>query len=129
MRGIRLAFDEDGPRFEFSTPVSAFDSVVQNALVNVGTDLGSDPVFKTRGTDLKRDGAHGRMATSIWANHSANFAALKTLAFIQQTDNQTNPFKLQEFELRCDQLVLDKVVLAVKAVSSIGQVVGGFANI
>jgi hypothetical protein len=129
MRGIRIAFDEGGPRFNFSQPVGLFESVVQNALVNVGTNLGSDPIFKDRGTDLKRDGAHGRMATSTWADHSANFAALRTLAFIQQTDTKTNPFKLREFDLRCDQVVLDEVVLNVRAVSSLGQIVGGFANI
>ena len=129
MRGIRITFNEDGPRFDFSRSVRGFESVVQNALVNVGTDLGSDPIFTDRGTDLKRDGAHGRMATAIWANHSANFASLNTLAFIQQTDDETNPFKLQEFELRCEQVILTTAVLNVRAVSSLGQVVGGFANI
>jgi hypothetical protein len=129
MRGIRLTFNESGPNFDFSTAVRRFDSTVQNALVNVGTDLGSDKVYTTRGTDLKRDGANGRMSTAVWANHSANFAALRTLAFVQQTDIETNPFKLQEFTLRCQTVILTTAVLEVQAVSTLGQVVGGFANI
>lgn len=129
MNGIRLNFGEDGPRFDFSRPVRDFDSTVQCALVNVGTSKGSDPVFVDRGTDLKIDGAQGRMATEIWSNHSANFAALRTLSFVQQNDMESNSWKLQEFTLRCEKLVLDTAVLAVQAVSSNGTVVGGLANI
>lgn len=129
MNGIRLSFGEAGPVFDFRTPVREFYSTVQNALVNVGTSLGSDKVFVERGTDLKLDGAQGRMATKVWANHSANFAALRTLSFVQQNDQETNSWKLQSFTLRCEKLVLDTVTLNVQAVSAGGQVVGGLANI
>ncbi len=129
MNGIRLNFSEGGPRFDFSRPVKEFNSTVQNALVNVGTALGSDKVFVERGTDLKIDGAQGRMATTVWSNHSANFAALRTLSFVQQNDQETNSWKLQAFTLRCEKLVLDTVTLNVQAVSAGGQVVGGQANI
>lgn len=129
MRGIRLTFNENGPRFNFSVPVRRFESTVQNALVNLGTDLGSDRVFVERGTDLKRDGAHGRMATSVWANHSANFAALRTLAFIQQTDTPVNPYKLQDFSLKCEEIRLTRATLNVRAVSTQDEVIGGFADL
>ena len=129
MNGIRLSFNEGGPRFDFSSPVKQFDSTVQNALVNVGTDRGSDPIFLDRGTDLKIDGAQGRMATKIWANHSANFAALRTLSFIQQNDLETNSWKLQSFALRCEKLVNATAVLNVQAISEGGTIVGGLANI
>lgn len=129
MNGIRISFAEGGPRFDFRTPIKEFYSTVQNALVNVGTDMGSDKIFVERGTNLKRDGAQGRMATTVWSNHSANFAALRTLSFAQQNDQETNSWKLQSFTLRCEQLVQDQVTLAVQAVSAGGQTVGGLANI
>lgn len=129
MRGIRINFGEAGPRFDFSETVRAFDATVQNALVNVGTDLGSDMVFLDRGTNLKIDGAQGRMSTKIWANHSAGFAALRTLSFSQQNDQTTNAWKLQAFTLQCLTLVNTTAVLNVQAVSEGGTVVGGLANI
>lgn len=129
MRGIRISFDEGGPKFNFGSVVKDFDATVQNALVNVGTDRGSDPVFADRGTDLKIDGAQGRMATLIWANHSSNYAALRTLSFVQQNDHPNNTWKLQSLTLRCEKLVQSTAILAVQAVSEGGTVVGGLANI
>lgn len=129
MIGIRLSFDDAGPRFDFSATVRDFDATVQNALVNVGTDLGSDPVFTDRGTNLKLDGAQGRMATKIWANHSSNFAALRTLSFSQQNDQTTNVWRLQSFSLQCSKLINTTAVLNVRAVSEGGTIVGGLATI
>jgi len=129
MRGILINFDAGGPRFNFDAPVKDFEATVQNALVNVGTNRGSDGLFEDRGTDLKIDGAQGRMATQIWANHSANFAALRTLSFSQQNDDPNNAWKLQSFTLRCEKLVQTTAVLAVEAVSEGGTTIGGIANI
>lgn len=129
MRGILINFGPDGPKFNFDVVVKDFEATVQNALVNVGTDRGSDGLFSGRGTDLKIDGAQGRMATKIWANHSANFAALRTLSFSQQNDDANNTWKLQAFTLRCEKLVQTTAVLAVEAVSEGGTVIGGIANI
>lgn len=129
MNGIRLNFGEAGPEFDFETPVKDFDATVQNALVNTGTDRGSDFVFVERGTDLKIDGAQGRMATQIWANHSAAFAALRTLSFAQQNDHENNTFRLQSYTLRCVALEQDRLVLQVTAVSEGGTVIGGAATL
>jgi hypothetical protein len=129
MRGLRLIFDDAGPRFDTDHYVQDLDATVQNALVNVGTDMGSDPWFTGRGTNLKKDGAAGRMATTTWANHAANFAALRTLAFSQATEADNNAFKLQDFTLRCESIKLATAVLNVLAVSVGGQVVGGLATI
>ena len=129
MRGIRLDFSEAGPGFDLETPVRDFDATVQNALVNVGTDMGSDFVFATRGTNLRLDGAQGRMATEIWANHSANFASLRTLDFAQKNDHANNEYKLQTFNMRCRGVEQDRLVLQVRAVSEGGTVIGGEATI
>lgn len=114
--------------FDFTGPSVDFDCTVQNALVNVATDQGSDPFFLDRGTNLKKDGAQGRMVNSAWATQAANFAALRTLSFLQQTDLQSNPFKLQSFILRCRQVAEQAVALEVQATSIDGTVVGIIAQ-
>jgi hypothetical protein len=128
MRGIKLNFNAGGPTFDFTAPAIDFGCTVQNALVNVGTDQGSDPFFTDRGTNLKKDGARGLMVNSAWATHSANFAALRTLSFIQQTELQSNPFKLQSFILRCQQVANQSVALEVQATSTDGTIVGIIAE-
>lgn len=128
MIGTRIDFT-DGARFDFENPNRDFACTVQNALVNVGTDKGSDPLYPGRGTRLKIDGAEGRMINSAWSTHAANFAALRTLSFIQQTDRQTNPFKLQSFVLRCRELKDQTVKLDVQATSQDGTQIGLLANI
>jgi hypothetical protein len=127
MRGVRINFEGPAPAFDFTKPLADFACTVQNALVNAATDNGSDPIFADRGTDLKLDGAQGKMINSTWATHSANFAALRTLSFVQQTELQSNPFKLQTFTLRCTQVSQQTVVLGVQASCIDGTVVGFLA--
>lgn len=129
MRGAFLNFQHaGGPVFDFTKPVADFSCLVQNALVNVATDQGSDPIFPDRGTTLKQDGAIGRMVNTVWATQAANFAALSTLAFIQQTDVQSNSFKMQSFTLRCQQLSNQLALLAVQAVCTDGTTIGIIAQ-
>jgi len=128
MRGSKINFSEGGPVFDFSGPLIDFDCTVQNALVNVGTDNGSDIYFLDRGTDLKKDGAQGRMINPAWTTQSANFAALRTLSFTQQTELQNNPFKLQSLTLRCRQIAEQAVVIEAQAVCIDGTVVGVIAQ-
>ncbi len=127
MRGSKISFIEGGPVFDFSGPLIDFNCTVQNALVNVGTDKGSDIYFIDRGTDLKKDGTQGRMLNPAWTTQTANFAALRTLAFNQQTELQSNPFKLQAFTLRCRQVSEQAVVIEAQAVCIDGTVVGVIA--
>jgi hypothetical protein len=68
------------------------------------------------------------MINSAWATHSSNFAALRTLSFIQQTELQSNPFKLQTFTLRCSQVTDQTVALEVQATSIDGTVIGIIAQ-
>lgn len=124
MRGMRIEFGPDGPRFDTNTRVQGFAATVQNALVNIGTDRGSDPLFPDRGTDLKLDGVRGRMSTNIWAKSSGNFAALRTLSFLQQTETATNDYKLQTLDLDVKTFMPPFVELNVQAMSGSGQTVG-----
>ena len=127
MRSSRIFFGPTGPRFDFTRVLIGFDCTVQNALVNLGTDRGTDRVYPSRGTDLKVDAAVGRMVNLTWANHTANFAALRTLEFIQQTDNQTNAFKLQDFKLISTGFSGQRIKLNAQATSVIGETRGVIA--
>lgn len=129
MRGIKILFQDGGPVFDLENPVKDFDATVQNALVNTGTRLNSDAVYPDRGTELMKDAAAGRMVNLTSANHMANFAALRTLAFIQKTEKQSNPFKLQDFKLRSRSLKDQHLELDVKATSVTGEVRGSVAEL
>lgn len=128
MRGVKLSFTEHGADFDWSAPARDFDAVVQNALVNVGTELGSDPIFPSRGTSLLLDAVRGKMVNTIWAMHTANFAALATLAFSRQT-NGTDPHGLRHFKLQLKSLVSQHADLLVQATSSTGEVRGELVSI
>ncbi len=128
MRSTRIDFTGPAPVFDFSKVLVGFSCSVQNALVNTGTDNGSDPIFVDRGTDLKKDGAQGKMINATWATHAANFAALRSLSFIQQTEMQSNPFKMQAFTLRCEQVSDQAALLSVQATCVDGTVIGFLAT-
>ena len=63
-----------------------FDATVQNALVNIACDVGTDPVFPTKGTELYKQGVAGQLSDLAAAGHAANFAALDTLFFCRGVD-------------------------------------------
>jgi hypothetical protein len=129
MIGLSISFGDDGPKFNFGECVRDFDATVQNALVNVGTRRGSDPLFTDRGTDLVLDAARGRMINLTWANQVSNFAALKTLAFMQSVDTESSSSKLQDFKLQSVALNDQRVDLLVQAVSNSGEVRGSVVTI
>lgn len=124
MRSLKIAFRNSGPVFDFGTFNSGFDGTVQNALVNVGTNQGTDPLYPDRGTTLAKDAAQGRMVNSVWAAHTTNFAALSTLSFIQKTEAQDDLDRLQDFQLEIELLQSQQVKLNVFAKSSLGETRG-----
>jgi hypothetical protein len=103
VRGIAIDFPPGGsPVFDFSGPLVDFDTVVQDALINIGTTSGSDRIFGTqRGTTLKADGASGVLSVSSWAQNACNFASVEVLSFVQSTLSPGNPFQLQSLTLQC----------------------------
>lgn len=129
MRGIRINFAATGPVFDFSAPARDFETTVQNALVNVATAAGSDPVFTERGTELLLDAVSGRLVNNTWANHSANFAAVHTLVFSQTVDDPADPSSLQNFKLQSANIVGQTLKLSAQATSVDGQKTGVLANI
>lgn len=130
MRGIRLEFDDNGPSFDFSKPLFDFETTVQNALVNIGTARGSDPIYgDDRGTDLLLDAVSGRMVNNAWANHAANFAAVSTLVFSQRVDPAGDPHGLREFRLKNAKITGQKLELSAQAVAADGEIRGVIAEL
>lgn len=129
MTSMKLDLSASGPLFDFTTPLRDFDCTVQNALVNIGTEIGSDPTYPDRGTNLAKDAAQGRMVNESWANHTANFAALKTLSFLQQTDTDNSVSALTSLQLQVSQLQDQAVSLLLQAKGSRGELRGQLATL
>lgn len=127
MIGIGIKFQDSGGVFDYQTPVVEFAATVQNAMVNLGTRQGSDPIYPDRGTRLWEDAVRGRMVNLAWANHSANFAALHTLAFIQNTEAASNANRLSDLRLLATEVKDQRLVLQVGARSAWGEQVGAVA--
>lgn len=98
MKGVGLIFGETGPVFD-TQAVEGFAATVQNALVNLGTRQGSDPVFPERGTGLQADAAGGRLVDLMSAQHSANYAASDTVFFTRDFQEKTDPDALAGVKL------------------------------
>jgi hypothetical protein len=85
MTGVMLDFTGARPMFG-TTAVAGFQAIVQNAMVNIATRMGTDPLYPTRGTNLQTDAAAGRLIDLNSAQHSSNFAALETMTFSRATE-------------------------------------------
>ncbi len=111
-----------------SASVSGFQCVVQNALVNIGTRQGTDPVYDTRGTNLQKDAAYGRLIDLNSAQHSSNFAALDTLSFSRDTEGG-DPSGLAQVNLAPAEFSGNGLSLEAKFLSIDGKSVGITVNI
>lgn len=129
MRSTRIDFTGDRPKFDFGHAVAGFLGTVQNALVNLGTDQGSDRLYPNRGTRLRQDAISGRMISQRLANHSANFAALRTLTFIQETGDPDVGSQLQSLTLQARIKEGFRVELLTKATSANGKTIGELATV
>ena len=128
MRGIAIRFDGSKPTLDFQNWKQGFAATTQNALVNLATRAGSDPVFTDRGTKLREDGYRGRMLNKTWANRQANYAALSTLAFVRKVETQATE-GLQSLQMKTSRIQNGSVEFLVKATSTEGEVIGNFLDI
>lgn len=62
---------------------------IQQCGINIGTDAGSDVLYPTAGTSILLDALSGKLFNETLAQHSANFAALDTLYFVRQYDDDS----------------------------------------
>ena len=129
MDGVRIDFTGNAPTLDFSAKVAGFDADVQNAMVNLGTDIGSDALLPSRGTYLLRDAVQGSMVNLQWANNMANFAAMRTLVFSQQYDSPNNTTGLQTLSLAAGVFDVNRLQFQIYATSSNGETRGVQANL
>jgi hypothetical protein len=129
MRGVKIDFTGAAPVFDFSNTVQDFNTTVQNSMVNLATQIGSDTLYPDKGTNLLMDAVQGLMINQQWANNSANFAAIKTIVFSQNNDLPGDPFSLQTLSLTADVFNIYNLNFSVTAVCVDGTVVGATANI
>lgn len=88
-KSLKISFGADGARLTLDETVEAFDAVVQNGMVNLATEAGSDKGDLERGTTLLRDALQGKIADLLTAQHISNAAAIDTLFYLRNSD-ETN---------------------------------------
>lgn len=89
-KGIKINFvdknnlsENKSSSFDFSTYTTGFETVVQNALIDTMTDVGSDKVYPERGTNIQNN-AWRAILNKDNIIHILNFAALDVSSFINQ---------------------------------------------
>ncbi len=83
--GIAIVFQAGGQiSLVLDERVQGFRSVVQNALVNLLTDDGTDMLYAKRGTELFRSALNSSIFNYRSASHACNFAASATLFFSRE---------------------------------------------
>jgi len=129
MRGLRINFGSGGARLDLAATVSGLAALAQNALVNIGTHAGSDPVFPTRGTGLMRAAVEGRLVNATTARHHANFAAVDTLFFMRGTDPAGETPRLARVWLTQESFDGARLTLSARFESTEGTSMGTLADI
>ena len=124
MNGLAINFTDAGPLLDFTRAIAGEDAEMQNVMVNIGTQKGTDPLFADRGTELLLAGVRGRLVSPTWARHDANFAALDTLAFVKANDQADNEFGISILRLGVKDFLPGKLVLSVYAEFENGSVRG-----
>lgn len=104
--------------------VQGLGSTVQNAMVNLGTERGTDRTLGEKGTDLLRTAVSSGLPSRNLAQHIANFAAVDTLFFSRATDRVTDEDSLESLTLTPDTLSAQRVVFSAHFRSTDGREVG-----
>ena len=124
MTGVKLNFSTDVPSLDFTQTVTQFDATVQNAMVNLGTLLGSDSLFPDRGTYLLNDAVSGGMINLQWANNFANFAAVRTMVFSKNNAAPGDEYGLQNLSLKASVFNINRLQLFLTATCVDGETRG-----
>lgn len=90
MTDVKVYFNgEDGASIDLTRRVEGKHLYSQKALINVGTEQGTDPLYEERGTTLMTEAIGGYAATDNGALHMGNFAALDTLSFLEENEYES----------------------------------------
>lgn len=83
-RSVAVLFGTDGSLSLLAEVAEGAHCTIQNALVNVLTPKGVDPVFPDRGTNFVVSMLDGSAIDLRSASHVANFAASDTIFFLAE---------------------------------------------
>jgi hypothetical protein len=100
--GIKVLLDgKNQCRIDWNTKVDGFGPSMQNTLINLVTNKGTDPAFPDRGTDMLRDTISAQGLLQYAPIHIANFAAAGTLYFERLTSpNRDDPDEISRLVLQ-----------------------------
>lgn len=99
-RSLAIAFKPGGAiALSLAEEVKGFQCTVQNALVNLLTDEGSDMIFPTRGTGLFKSALNSAIFNFRSASHVCNFAASETLFFGREHEVAVSGHKMSRINL------------------------------
>lgn len=86
MKGLKILLSKNDTVIDLNNSVSGFDATVQNALVNIATQSGSDYIYADKGTELLKNAVTGKIVGWNDANHEAQAAGITTLFFSRAQD-------------------------------------------
>lgn len=122
--GLKIQFNGRQSEILLEEGVSDFAATVQNATVCIGTEVGTDKAFPTKGVELLREANQGKLINQQVATHASNFAAIDVLFFINETDTEDAVERLQEIKLAPVVIESDKVRVNAQFFSSEGRYIG-----
>lgn len=129
MKGLAIDFSPGGPGILLDAYVEGFNTTAQNAMVNLGTDLGSDPMWPERGTNIMRAALQGAVINFTSARHVANFAALSSKTFLISTEDARVTELLEDLTLSPVELSYMSLKVNAQITSSLGKVIGMVSNL
>lgn len=119
MKDIKVFFNgASGATIDLSQKVEGKSLCEQKCLVNIATEVGSDPIYEDRGTDLMAEAVGGAIVSENDAIHAGNFAALDTMSFVAAhypTDEETGESGSPLRDLNITTLRIENGVLSYAA--------------
>lgn len=129
-RTLSIEFNgADGAALDFANTRSGILCQVQRALINVGTDRGTDPAYPTRGTLLPQQAFAGAISGRNRAKAQVNFAAIDTRFFLRETDAAGDEDRVADLRINIESLENRQLRLRAELVSIRGESVGVQASI
>lgn len=131
--GIKVEFSTElGPaKIKWGETVKNENTVVQNGLINLGTEEGSDPVFPFRGTDLFRKATTGMIVDASMRAHTTALAAERTRLFLRSREkfaNQEEQYDLTRVGLEVKDIDFQQIIFNSFFVFGDGKIVGAELN-
>ena len=101
MKGLKIIFSKTDSSIDTENYVEGFDTAVQNALVNIATQAGTDKIYSEKGTSLLKTALEGKIVGFTDSTHEAQIAALDTLFFSRAQDvGLTGGYRLGQVNLQ-----------------------------